>query len=73
MSDAAGKTVYQFDKDLPFSLTSDELEDMRAKSLSIQDVFPLVPGTYNLDILLKNVLSKEFTGAARALVVPGPG
>ena len=72
VSDAAGKTVYQFDKDLPFSLTSDELEDMRAKSLSIQDVFPLVPGTYNLDILLKNVLSKEFTGAARALVVPGP-
>ncbi len=73
VSDAAGKTVYQFDKDLPFSLTSGELEDMRAKSLSIQDVFPLVPGAYNLDILLKNVLSKEFSGAARALVVPGPG
>jgi GWxTD domain-containing protein len=73
VSDAAGKTVYQFDKDLPFSLTSDELEDMRAKSLSIQDVFPLVPGAYNFDVLLKNVLSKEFSGAARALVVPGPG
>jgi GWxTD domain-containing protein len=73
VSDAAGRTVYQFDKDLPFSLTSGELQDMRAKSLSIQDVFPLVPGAYNLDILIKNVLSKEFSGAARALVVPGPG
>jgi len=73
VSDAAGKTVYQFDKDLPFSLTANELEDVRAKSLSIQDVFPLVPGSYNFDILLKNVVSKEFTGAAKALVVPGTG
>ncbi len=73
VSDASGKTVYQFDKDLPFSLTADELEGLRAKSLSIQDVFPLVPGSYNFDILLKNVLSKEFTGAARPLVVPAAG
>ncbi len=73
VSDASGKTIYQFDKDLPFTLTADELEGLRAKSLSVQDVFPLVPGSYNFDILLKNVLSKEFTGAAKALVVPAPG
>ncbi|MGB8959416.1 MAG: GWxTD domain-containing protein, partial [Candidatus Aminicenantales bacterium] len=73
VSDAAGKTVYQFDKDFPFSLTAGELEDIRAKSLSIQDAFPLVPGSYNFDILLKNTLSKEFTGAGKTVVVPGPG
>jgi GWxTD domain-containing protein len=73
VSDASGKTVYQFDKDFPFTLTAGELEDIKAKSLSIQDVFPLIPGTYNFDILLKNVLSKEFTGTSRTLVVPGPG
>lgn len=70
ISDAAGKTVYQFDKDFPFSLTAAELENARATSISIQDAFPLVPGTYNFDILLKNVLSKEFTGAGRTVVVP---
>jgi tetratricopeptide (TPR) repeat protein len=73
VSDAAGRTVYQFDKDFPISLSAAELRDLRAKSLSIQDVFPLVPGTYQFDILVKNVLSKEFTGAARTLQVPGPG
>ncbi len=73
VSDAAGKTVYQFDRDFPFTLTASELEDLKAKSLSIQDVFPLVPGTYSFDILLKNVLSKEFTGAEKTLFVPGPG
>lgn len=73
VSDAAGRTVHQFDKDFPFSLTADELEEVRAKSISIQDVFPLVPGTYTFDILLKNVLSKEFAGAGKTVVVPGPG
>ncbi len=73
VSDAAGKTIYQFDKDFPFALKASELEDLKAKSLSIQDVFPLVPGTYNFDLLLKNVLSKEFTGTAKTLVVPSPG
>jgi GWxTD domain-containing protein len=72
VSDAAGKTVFQFDKDFPFSLTASELEDVRAKSISIQDAFPLVPGQYTFDILLKNVLSKEFTGAGKTIVVPAP-
>jgi len=72
VSDAAGKTVYQFDKDFPLSLTSTELEDVRAQSLSIQDAFPVVPGTYTFDLLLKNTLSKEFAGAGTTLVVLGP-
>ncbi len=73
VSDASGKTVYQFDKDFPLTLTAAELEELKAKSLSIQDVFPLIPGSYNFDILLKNVLSKEFAAADRTLVVSGPG
>ncbi|MCX6567918.1 MAG: GWxTD domain-containing protein [Candidatus Aminicenantes bacterium] len=73
VSDAAGRTVYQFDKDFPFGLTAAQLEDVRLNSISIQDAFPLVPGTYSFDILLKNVLSKEFAGAGKTVVVPGPG
>jgi GWxTD domain-containing protein len=72
VSDSAGKTVYQFDKDVPLSLTSAELEDIKAQSLSIQDAFPLVPGSYTFDVLLKNTLSKEFAGAGATVVVPGP-
>jgi GWxTD domain-containing protein len=71
VSDAEGKTVYQFDKDFPFNLTTAQLEDIRLNSLSIQDTFPLVPGSYSFDILLKNVLSKEFAGAGKTIVVPG--
>jgi len=73
ISDAGGRTVYQFDKDFRFNMAPGQLDDVRAKSISIQDAFPLVPGTYNFDILLKNTLSKEFTGAGRTVVVPDPG
>jgi GWxTD domain-containing protein len=70
VSDSAGRTVYQFDKDFPFSLTAAELDDVRAKSISVQDCFPLVPGRYTFDLILKNALSKEFTGASATIVVP---
>jgi hypothetical protein len=53
-------------------LTAAQLEDVRSKSISIQDAFPLIPGSYNFDILLKNTLSKEFTGAGVKVVVPEP-
>ena len=72
ISDAAGRTVDQFDENFPFSLTAGELKDVRAKSISIQDSFPLVPGSYTFDIILKNSVSKEFTGAGALVVVPGP-
>jgi len=72
VSDPAGRTVYQFDKSFPFSLTAAELEAVRAQSISIQDSFPLVPGSYTFDIIVKNVLSKEFTGAGETVIVPGP-
>jgi len=73
VSDGTGRTVYQFDRDFPFSLTASELEDVKVKLLSIQDVFALLPGRYNFDILLKNVLSKEFAASSQTIVVPGPG
>ncbi len=73
VSDEQGRTIFQFDKDFPFSLTPAELEDARAKSIAIQDAFPLVPGSYRFDILLKNTLSREFTGAEMKVVVPAAG
>ncbi|MEN6560167.1 MAG: GWxTD domain-containing protein [Acidobacteriota bacterium] len=73
VSDGTGRTVYQFDKDFPVSLTAAELESVRAQSLSVQDAFPLLPGRYNFDILVKNVLSKEFTGSSQTIDVPEPG
>ncbi|MGA2363545.1 MAG: tetratricopeptide repeat protein, partial [Candidatus Aminicenantales bacterium] len=72
VSDASGRTVYQFDREFPFSLTPDALQAVKAQSISLQDMFPLIPGSYKLDLLIRNTASKEFSSAECKVVVPGP-
>ncbi|MGD1010445.1 MAG: GWxTD domain-containing protein [Candidatus Aminicenantales bacterium] len=71
VSDSAGRTVYQFDRDFPFTLTPEALQAVRAQSISLQDMFPLAPGSYSFDLLLKNLASKEFSSAEGKIVIPG--
>jgi len=71
VSDDKGNTVFQYVKNFPLTFNGDQIKDIEATSLSIQDMFPLVPGTYRFDLLLKNTVSKSFTSAEAALVIPG--
>jgi GWxTD domain-containing protein len=70
VSDAAGNTVFQYMKEFPLTFSGPELQDLGAKSLAIQDLFPLVPGTYKFDLLLKNTVSKEFTTFEGTISIP---
>jgi GWxTD domain-containing protein len=70
VSDPLGKTVYQFEKSFPFSFSREDIEGKYSKSVSLQDTFPLVPGRYTLDLLLKNTGSREFSSVTAALAVP---
>ncbi len=72
VSDASGRTVTQFDREFPFSLTPDALQAVKSQSISLQDMFPLIPGSYKLDLLVRNTASKEFASAECPIVVPGP-
>ncbi len=69
----AGKVIYQFDKTLPVSFSEEELKSITRRPYAIYDVFPLIPGSYDLSILLKNEVSKEFSSLERKLVIPGEG
>ncbi len=73
VSDSKGKTVYQFVKSVPLTLSGDQLKDLGSTSLAIQDLFPLVPGTYRFDLLLKNTLSRAFTSVEGNVTVPDEG
>lgn len=70
ISDEQGRTSYQFEKTFPLKLTREELSEIGRRAVSFQDVFALVPGTYTVDLLLKNPLSKEFSSLSRRLVLP---
>jgi len=73
VTDPEGKTVLQFDKAFPFSFGKNEVqgEGNSAKTFSLQDVFPLIPGRFSFDLLLKNTASREFSSFAAKIVIPG--
>jgi GWxTD domain-containing protein len=69
VTDAAGRTILQFDK--PFVFPIEKEEGRKASmNVSIQDAFPIIAGRYTLDLLLKNVASREFTSVTAKIEVP---
>ncbi len=72
VTDASGRTILQFDK--PFTFGIEKEEGRRASmNVSIQDAFPLIAGRFTLDVLLKNVASREFTSVTAKVEVPEGG
>jgi GWxTD domain-containing protein len=70
VSDAQGKTVYQFDRVIPVELSSEQFPKIKDRLVSFQDAFPLIDGDYKLSILWKNTVSKEFTSVEATLKIP---
>jgi GWxTD domain-containing protein len=69
-TDLAGNTIYQFDRSIPIDFSREQVESVRPKLFSFQDLFPLIEGRYKLNILLKNTMSKEFTSVERDITIP---
>ncbi len=70
VSDLEGKTVYQYDRKVPIKLNQNQLDNIRAKLFSFQDLFPLVEGNYKFDVLMRNTISKEFTSFEVSFTIP---
>lgn len=70
VTDINNQPVYQFDRRIPLNLRGDQINSIRDRQMSFQDVFPLVPGKYRLSILFKNFVSKEFTSLETTLNIP---
>jgi len=70
VTDLAGKTIFQYRKQIPLSFRKEQLQDLEAKPFSLQDMFPLVPGHYKFNLLVKNTVSKEFTSFESDIIIP---
>lgn len=71
ITDMTGKQIHQFEKDISLNFNQDQMRDVSRRPLSLRDMFPLIPGNYKLSVLVKNVVSKEFTSIERDLLIPG--
>jgi len=63
--------IHQFEKEISLEFDEEQMREANLRPLSIRDMFPLIPGTYKMSVLLKNEVSKEFTSIERNLFVPG--
>jgi GWxTD domain-containing protein len=70
VSDPGGATVYQFDRSVPIEMNEAQMASIQQKLFSFQDMFPLLPGRYKLNLLFKNVVSKEFSSVDVDVTVP---
>ena len=69
VSDLKGIPVYQYEKDVPIEFSEDQVAKIKDRLFSLQDMFPLVEGAWKLNLLLKNMISKEFTSAESRITV----
>jgi len=73
VTDSAGRNIYQFERTVPIDFNQEQLNGIRDKLFSFQDIFPLLEGNYKLDVLIKNTVAKEFTSMEQNLTIPAPG
>ena len=72
VSDDRGRPIHQAERTLPIDFNAEQVEALKTKLFSFQDLFPLIDGTYNVSILVKNMLSKDFTSAEAKVTVTTP-
>lgn len=72
LTDDKNNFVYQFERRVPIEMNSRQLLSIKDKLFSFQDILPVIPGNYKLNVILKNTVSKEFTTMESSIKVPGP-
>ena len=64
------KIIFQYAKDFPFYFEPSNVEVIRGKGIAIQDSFPLIEGSYKLNILIQNSVGKEFSVFEGEIAIP---
>ncbi|MFQ6070931.1 MAG: GWxTD domain-containing protein [Candidatus Aminicenantales bacterium] len=73
MEDREGNPVLQSEEEIPLLLTSEQYNAHKQQIFSIQDLLPVIPGSYRFFFLLKNKTSKDFTSFEKEIFIPEPG
>jgi len=63
--------ILQYSKDFPFYIDPGNMELVQGKGFALQDSFPLIEGTYTVNILIQNSVGKEFSVFEGTVTVPG--
>jgi GWxTD domain-containing protein len=67
---AGEKVILQYSKEYPLTISEDRIKDTEGMGVSIADSFPVIDGKYQLTVLLRNTVGKEFSMLERDIEVP---
>jgi GWxTD domain-containing protein len=68
--DEQGRVVaYNLNQPL-LQLSAGQFEQAKSYPLAYRDNYPLIPGKYQVSVILKNLATKDYTAAEREIVVP---
>lgn len=70
VTDPQGNVIFQYEKNIPLNFGKDQVEDIGKTSLALQDMIPLISGNFKFSLLLKNIVSKEFTSFESTISIP---
>lgn len=73
VTNSSGTVIHQFEKTFAVKMEEGRMEELSRRPFDLRDVFPLIPGTYKLSVLVKNEESKEFMSFERSLFIPEDG
>ena len=70
LTDLEGRTIFQGERNVPLDLRKDELKILEKSSFHFCDSFPVIPGNYTLNVLMQNMVTKEFTSFEKNISIP---
>lgn len=53
--------IFQYTREFPFYFKDEDLDRIKSNGIAIEDSFPVIPGEYDMSILLQNSVGKEFS------------
>jgi GWxTD domain-containing protein len=70
ISDRSGKMLTQIARRVPIELSQGQMQRVKDKLFSFQDMIPVIPGTWRITVFMKNLTTKEFTSLDKEFVIP---
>lgn len=70
VTDLGGKTIFQYEDSFSVKFDETELKQLSYRPFDLYDMFPLLPGSYKLSVIVKNEVSKEFTSIEKDISIP---
>ncbi len=70
VKDLGGKTIFQYEGSFSVEFDETELKQLSYRPFDLYDMFPLLPGSYKLSVIVKNEVSREFTSIEKDISIP---